>query len=246
MSSTSTISLRSHSVYLDPPLATPASSEGAPAPAPALPEPNDALGRMISSGDYGSSLAAMLMLSQKEQRATAKSARDSAYRAVEHAQGVQLEHMQDAADLKFATGIAQGSLQLGSAGLGLAAVKPGVEASTADYKLKDLPAGASSATRGDLLKMASAGRTQSEGLTGTARALDAYGTLVGAGGKLLSDAADREVTGDEQRVTSLQRIAADHASDVDEAQKSIDKTVDLFHEYVNVRNATLLAATQRT
>jgi hypothetical protein len=214
-------------------------------PSSTLPEPSDAISRMLMTGDYGSSMAAMLMLSQKEQHENAKNARDSAYQAVENAQRIQIDDMKDAAELKFATGIAQGSCQLGSAGLSLASVKPGVDAQTADYQLRGLPQGTSPAVRNNLVQAAASGKTHTEQLAGTAKGLDGFATVVGAGGKLVSDAADREVTGDEQRVTTLQRIASDHASDADEAQKAIEKTVDLFHEYLNVRNATLLAATQR-
>ena len=74
------------------PLSTPDSgigtSSSASTPAAILPDPQ--LTSLINGGDIGSAIAAMVMLSSKEDRKAARASRDAAYNSMESAQATQI------------------------------------------------------------------------------------------------------------------------------------------------------------
>lgn len=182
-----------------------------------LPHTNsDPLTTMLSSGDIGSAVAAMVMINEKNNRDSARNARDTAYKSMAAEQQKELTHMQQAADRRFVTGIVQGSTELAGAGCTLG---------------------------GSFASSTSGAKAQWQAASEGCHATD---TLTGAFGKAGSDAADRRAKADGQHADEFKRIAEDHKDDLDDANKAIDKATQFYQDWIGARSSEQQAALHRS
>lgn len=77
---------------------------------------------LVTSGDVGSAIAALVFLTSREQRANARNSRDAAYHDLESAQTAELAAMDREARAKEMAGYTKAAFQGVSAGLSLASV----------------------------------------------------------------------------------------------------------------------------
>jgi hypothetical protein len=195
-----------------------------------LPDATDPLASMVSGGDVGSAIAALVMMTQKEIRKAARQDRDFQYKAQENAQNEQLHAMEKSADAKFIAGLADGGLKLGSAGCSFAS-------SANSFEL----ARSANLTPLNAAKL----KLEASNWESSGKGLEAYGVIGSSVGKLVSDEADRDAKAAGNRADTFKRLAEGRADDVHDADKSIDKAVEFLQQWLSGKAATAQAAIHR-
>jgi hypothetical protein len=225
-----------------------AGGDDVPRPSPALadpgawPKPEGILDRMLVDGDIGSAIAALVMKSQKETRANARLARDAAYDAEAISQRQEIQHLRSAAGQRFVSSVLQGGLQLASAGASLAAAAPAARAGQLQGQLGSTMTDTS---RADAI-LERKGVDETVGmLGGVGKGADAAATIAPAFGKLFADNQDSAAKAAAFRATQAKRTAEGNADSVRDADKSLERTLELLKDYLATRDATQAALVHR-
>lgn len=209
-----------------------------------LPAPHDArLQAMMDGGDVGGSIAAMIMLSNKDRREVSRASRDSAYAAEESAQNEEIQHMKGSALTSFTAGLVQGGFQFMSAGASAASVSPGANATTSQSELQSssLSDADRATTAGDL----ASAQSKAGYLQASSKGFDGSAGLAGTVGKFMSDADDREAKMAANQAAGLKRSAEASADDVKDADDAMKRAVELLKEWTSSKDASMAAALHR-
>jgi hypothetical protein len=208
----------------------------------AWPKPAATLDRMLVEGDIGSAIAALVMRSQKESRQNARLARDTAYDAEAIAQRQEIQHLRTAAGQRFVSSMLQGGLQLASAGASLAAAAPAARSGQLQSQLGGTMTETGRA--GAILEKKGLDETVGT-LGGIGRGADAAATIAPAFGKLVADNQDSAAKAAAFRATQAKRTAEGNADSVRDADKSLERTLQLLKDYLATRDATQAALVHR-
>lgn len=219
-----------------------------------MPDASDPLVGMVNSGDIGSSIAALVMMTQKELRKAARQDRDALYKAQENAQREELDSMEDASNAKFIAGLTEGGLKLGSAACSFTSATTSFKSAQEAPQMETLQAqlkanGSLSASDAGTLKTlelnAADAKHTTDNLNATSTGLEAYGIIGKAVGGLVSDNAERDAKAAGSRADTFKRLAEGRADDAHDANKSIDKAVEFVQQWLSGKAAQSQAALHR-
>lgn len=207
-----------------------------------LPPPTDPqLDALLAVNDPGAAMAGLLLVAGKQRRESARASRDASYAAQEAAQQEEIDHMRSSASTAFVSGLAQGTMQLASAGASAGNACFSAQAGTFENNAST----AQPADKPGLATQANDAKLKAGlfGASGTAAGADA--TIVGAFGKLASDTEDRQAKQAANAAMAMKRSADGASEDVKDAEASLKKALDLYKEWQATKNACLAAAIHR-
>jgi hypothetical protein len=170
---------------------------------------------LLSSGDAGATLAALMVLSGHSQDKLARASRDAAEKAEDAAFSRKIDDMKSAADARFAAGIADGIGKLGGA------------------------ACAAEGARFD----ADSGAARTWGATG--KESEAVGGLVSAGFKWQADRTEAKVAQDDREVTAAKRNWESSDGNVKDARKVMTDAIEFLKEYSSTKSQMQQASIHR-
>jgi hypothetical protein len=231
-----------------------ATAADAPA-APVMPEANE----LLFSGDPGAMLAALTMVTAKNEEKVSRQGRDEALDAQEKSERAEIQDLHDKANLQRAQGFFDGAMQIGKGlcdmGAGFDEASEAGQSGQAAADEADIKQNGSlySPDRVDALQSsanelhqgAAASHADAAGCKGAGSAFSA-GQSIGDGlfqGAITDKDADEkahEASGD-----TFKRIADDAHDSENDAKQLMTKALDFYKEYVDTKNQTVMAALRR-
>ena len=183
-----------------------------------MPQPaTDPLTAMLSSGDVGSAIAAMMFKLDTDERESARTARDAAYSSMETTEKNELSEMKKSSDDRFVGGsLIQGASE---AAKGLASIGGGIWSNQKGVH--------------KWWRRSSLTRVEPSAMRSQKHAADGHDRNV-----------ERDKQAIDEQKQAL--VAEDHKDDMDEANKAIDKATQFYQDWINSRNAERQAALHRS
>jgi hypothetical protein len=212
-------------------------------PVGTMPDPE--LEKLVGGGDVGAAIAALVMMTAKEQRQTARDTRDAANAAIDAAQHEQIEHMRAAAAEKFEGGLLSGGALLASAATSAVG---GVYEADAQYE--KLQAGLAQDAGDETTALSRGAEAKSDATTGALWGGSSKGQE--AAGKLseaccdFGSASETSRAKDAENAADRAKRASDSAKeDKEDATDLLKKALDFYKEYESAKESAQAAAIHR-
>lgn len=210
-----------------------------------LPPTDPRLDTLLATDDPGAAMAGLLLVAGKQRRDSARISRDASYAAEEAAQQEEVGHMRSSANIAFASGLAQGAMQLASAADSAGNAYLTSQAGDLKNEASRAHSEGNFGSEYYLTQQSNRAGLQAGLLDASGKGAGATGTLAGAFGKLATDAEDREAKAAANKATAMKRSADGASEDVRDAEASLKKALDLYKEWQATKNACLSAAIHR-
>lgn len=205
----------------------------------ALPEPQ--LQSLANGPDLGAAIAAMVMMTAKESKKAARTARDAAYASMEAAQRDQLAHMREEAEAKFIGGMASGIATVGSGALSIGGGMSDAAAATHQAEVDRMNKVGEGASRTEEFARQNAAGTASW-LNGGSTGLQGAGKITETAESFSAEHSGEAAKGDEMRADAAKRSAEAARDDIDDAKDVLKKAMDFYKEYTTAKNDAQKAA----